>query len=68
MVNLIRLKAAMVCAGLNQGAFAKRLRMAPNTLNAKVNGKSKITTEEATEMCEILGITEDREKVAIFLS
>lgn len=68
MVNVNKLKGAMVREGFSQITLAKRLNMSKNTLNAKLNGKAKITTEEAKELCEILHIDTEREKVDIFLS
>ena len=68
MVNTNKLKGAMVQAGFSQITFAERLGMSKNTLNAKLNGKAKISTEEAKAMCEILGIATEKEKVEIFLN
>ena len=67
-MNVNKLKGAMVRAGLNQSSFAERLKMSPNTLNAKINGRTIITTEEAKAMCEILSINSNSEKVEIFLN
>lgn len=68
MVDINKLKGAMVRAGFTQATFAKALDVAPNTLNAKVNGRSPITTDEAKAMCRILHIRSDAEKVEIFLA
>jgi plasmid maintenance system antidote protein VapI len=55
-------------AGFTQGTLASAMKMSPNTLNIKVNGGSKITVDEAKEMCAILGIENNEEKCEIFLS
>ena len=68
MVNVNKLKGAMVREGFSQVTLAKHLNMSKNTLNAKLNGKAKITTEEAKELCEILHIDTEKEKVDIFLT
>lgn len=68
MVNVNKLKGAMVREGYSQITLAKQLAMSKNTLNAKLNGRAKITTEEAKKMCEILHIEKEEEKVDIFLS
>lgn len=68
MVDVNKLKGAMVRAGFTQSSLAKALCLSPNTLNAKINGKTIITTDEAQEMCRVLRIRNDAEKVEIFLA
>ena len=68
LINYNKLKGAMVQAGYTQLSFAKQLNMSKNTLNAKMNGKSKIYIDEANVMCEVLGIVDEKEKCDIFLS
>lgn len=68
MVNTCKLKAAMVEFGLSQTLFATKLGMSKNTLNAKLNGRAKITVDEAKEMCEILNLKDNEKKCEIFLS
>ena len=68
MVDTNKLKGAMVRAGFSQISLAKRLGMSKNTLNAKLNGKAKISTDEAKFMCEVLGIETEKEKIEIFLT
>lgn len=53
---------------ISQRKMAELLGMNKNTFNAKVNGKAKFTTDEATKICEILGVTDNNLKVQIFLS
>ena len=66
-MNVNKLKGAMVRAGHTQSTFAEALNMSKNTLNAKINGRSKITTDEAKAMCEVLCIYDNAEKIEIFL-
>ena len=68
MVNTNKLKGAMVQAGYNQNTLAERLNMSKNTLSAKLNGKTKISVDEACEMCKILNIEGTQLKCEIFLS
>ena len=67
MVDTNRLKGAMIIAGYSQATLAKELGISKNTLNAKLNGKAKITTDEANNLCNILGINKDSDKCEIFL-
>lgn len=68
MVDVNKLKGAIARAGYSQETLAKEMNMSPNTLNAKVNGKSRITTDEVVEMCNVLSIDSDSEKIEIFLA
>ena len=68
MVDINRLKGAMVAAGFTQITFAKELGMSKNTLNAKLNGKAKISTDEASKMCDVLKIEDENDKCQIFLT
>lgn len=68
MVDVNKLKGAIARAGYTQETLAKKMDMSVNTLNAKVNAKAKITTDEALNMCGILGIEDDSEKIEIFLA
>lgn len=67
MVNTLKLKAAITEAGYTQSTLAKQLEMSPTTLSSKVIGKSKFDIEEATKICQILGINDGAMKAAIFL-
>lgn len=67
MINTLKLKAAITEAGYTQATLAQELEMSPNTLSSKVIGKSKFDIEEATRICNILGIDNGATKAAIFL-
>lgn len=68
MLNVNKLKGAIASAGHTQESLAKAMDMSVNTLNAKVNGNTRITTDEVLKMCEVLSITEDSDKIEIFLT
>ena len=67
MINTLKLKAAIVEAGLTQQVLAQKLNMSPNTLSSKIIGKSNFDIVEATQICSILGIDDDSRKADIFL-
>ena len=67
-MNINELKGAIARAGFTQKTLARAIDMPINTLNAKVNGKSKLTVDEAELICEVLSISDSAEKVKIFLS
>lgn len=58
---------ALERAGYTQVSFSLKMGYSKNTLNNKINGRSKVTTAEVIKMCEMLGITSNEEKVKIFL-
>ena len=59
-MNCIKLKAAVIEAEYNQRNLAKEMNMSVNTLNAKLNGKSKVTVEEAVKFGEVLNLEKSR--------
>lgn len=59
-MNCKKLKAAVVEAEYNQRNLAKIMNMSVNTLNAKLNGKSKITVDEAVNFAEVLNLEKNR--------
>ena len=65
-MNVNKLKAAMVEAGYTQRTLAKAMNMSKNTLNAKINGKSRIFIDEAMTICHLLNIPSENLK-EIFL-
>lgn len=56
-MNTKKLKAALVESGYNQRVLAKEMNMSTNTLNAKLNGKSAITIDEALLFSEKLNLS-----------
>lgn len=67
MVNTNQLKARIVGAGMTQGALAKAIKMTEKTLSIKINGHRPFDIKEAAQICEVLGINDNNEKVSIFL-
>jgi len=66
-INKALFKMALERAGYTQCSLAKKMGCSKNTLNNKVNGHVKVTTEEAKIMCELLHIDSVEEKCQIFL-
>ncbi len=67
-MNVNKLKAAIVESGYTQVSLAKELGVSKNTINAKINGKSRLFVDEACAICELLNISDDKQKASIFLS
>ncbi|HBJ11128.1 MAG TPA: DUF739 domain-containing protein [Ruminococcaceae bacterium] len=59
-MNCNKLKGAIVAAGYSQREFAKAVSMTVNTLNAKVNGKSPITIDEAITIGKKLNLNDNQ--------
>lgn len=68
MINVLKLKSAIIEAGYTQETLSKELNMSPNTFSAKINGKSKFNIDEIYRICKILNINTNEKKVSIFLS
>ena len=66
-INTLKLKAAITEAGYTQATLAQKLNISPNTLSFKICGKAKFDIDEATRICELLGIVDSRKKAEIFL-
>ncbi len=67
LINTLKLRAAIIEAGYTQQTLAEKLKMSPNTLSFKITGKSNFDIEEATRICDLLGIKDGAQKAAIFL-
>ena len=63
-----KLIGIMAEKGFSQRKLANELGVSKNTINAKLRGKSRFDTEEASRLCEILNIEDDALKLEIFLS
>ncbi|MEI3380861.1 MAG: helix-turn-helix transcriptional regulator [Dorea sp.] len=55
-MKFCKLRAKMIEKGMNQGELAMALKIAPQTLNAKINGRTQFNLEELIKMTAILGI------------
>ena len=61
------LRRKMAEAGYNQAELAQKIGISRNTLSAKINGKRPFNTDEILDICNILGIMGNDEKINIFL-
>lgn len=62
-----KFRAAMLSAGYTQAKLAKEANMSPNTLSAKLRGKSRICIDEVHLLCGLVGIKSLSKKAEIFL-
>lgn len=67
-MNANLLKGKIVAAGLTQYELADKLGISRNTMTSRLSGRSSFTLEEVHRICELLPITDNSEKVDIFLS
>jgi len=67
MINKNMLLGKMALNGYSQVQLAHVIGMSRNTMNAKINGKRPFNTDEVIEICKVLQITSDNEKLEIFL-
>lgn len=67
-MNANLLKGKIVAAGLTQYELADKLGISHNTMSSRMSGRSSFTLEEVQRICELLPITDNSEKVDIFLS
>ena len=58
----------MFNAGLSQREVAERAKISKSAFNAKINGQRPFDTDEAVRICEVLGITDNKQKCDIFLA
>ena len=59
-MNSAKLKTALVESNFSQRKLAKSIEMSVNTLNAKINGKSPITIDEAVILGKKLNLSKER--------
>lgn len=67
-MNVNKLKGKIAEAGLTQRSISEKLGMSKNTVNSKVNGKIPFNINEVDRFCDLLGIRDNAEKAAIFLT
>lgn len=68
MLNRNEFKGAIARAGLTSKELARRIGISQNTLSAKMNGKGSFDLGQVDKICVELKITDDAEKIKIFLS
>jgi len=68
MTNRDLLRGKIVAAGHTHASFARAMGMGLSTLSAKMNNHRPFDSDEIIRACEVLRVSEDREKIQIFLS
>lgn len=67
-MNLNKIKGKIAEQGKKKSDSAQYIGITPQSLNKKLNGKVKMTTEDAKKVCEFLNIVDYIERTEIFLS
>lgn len=67
-MNLKALNDKIRESGLRKAFIAQKMRITTQSLGKKLRGESPVTVENAACLCEILPITDNDEKVNIFLA
>ena len=57
-MNLAKLRGALAEKGITQRELAKKLGLTTKSVNAKLNGRCKISVDEAASMSKILKLKE----------
>ena len=68
MLNRNLLRAAIVASGYTQEKLAESIGISSNTLSSRMVGTSYFNTDEIDKICSVLNITNNEQKVDIFLS
>lgn len=55
-------------SGFKYNFIAQSIGISPQSLRRKINGDSDFMTEEATKLCDVLGITSPQEKDRLFFA
>lgn len=67
-MNLNKLAGKVAESGKRKKELAKAFGISVQALNKKLNGKTKISTDDAQKFCSVLEITDIKEKAEIFYS
>lgn len=67
MLNSKKLLGRMVERGYSQKSLAKAIGISDNTMTSRIKLRSSFNTDEIDNICDVLGITDNSEKVEIFL-
>lgn len=67
-MNKALFKMLLVQKGLTQIELAEALGMSKNILSNKVNGHSRVYTDEAIKICDVLKIDDNNQKAELFLN
>lgn len=68
MVDTERLRKKIADSGIKYKNIAASLGINPYTLQLKIDGVNEFVTSEVSGLCDILAITDLREKEAIFFT
>ena len=67
-MNLDKLNGLIVEKRKSKKSIAEEMGISQQALSKKLNGKTRITTDDATMFCDILQITDLATKAEIFLA
>lgn len=68
LVDKTRLMGRIVGAGYTQRSLAQAMKVSKNTLNSKINNRIPFDTDDIQILCDLVGITNGKEKAEIFLA
>lgn len=68
MTNTALLNERITASGLKKSYIAKVLSVTVGTLSRKINNKLEFKASEIHALCDLLGITDPKEKEAIFFA
>ena len=66
-MNLRKLNGKIAESGIKKKYIAKQFNISVQALSKKLNGTTKISTDDAVKFCEVLNITDATERDEIFL-
>ncbi len=67
-MNLKKLKGKIAESEKSKSAIAMEFGISIQALNKKLRGETKMTTDDAEKLCDVLGIYDNSEKAEIFLT
>ena len=67
-MNRMKLIGKIAESGFTQKSLAAQIGMSENTLSSRLNGKSSFNVDEVLTICDVLNISDNAEKAAIFLT
>lgn len=66
MINTKLLKSYFVKNGLKQEEIARKIGISYQSLSDKINNKVQFKIDEVADLCEILGITTEKDNIFFF--
>ena len=66
MINTKLLKSYFVKNGLKHEEIARKIRISYQSLSDKINNKVQFKIDEVADLCEILGITTEKDNIFFF--